>query len=156
MWLSLIYQEQSSSWGHYHKCSYYINYNKQDCSGTLFCVGTTKYDKTLEVWKSPSPPYYKINYDTVIRATFFAPAAVCRDSTDSIIKCIYLISSPYSALYGEATAALLATRLARSLGLSSFILEGDSLNVTLAIQHPAITTDSETVEKGGGHGPSFW
>jgi hypothetical protein len=47
--------------------------------------------------------------------------------------------SPCSALYGEATAALLAARLTVSLGLSSFILEGDSLNVTMALQQPTIT-----------------
>jgi hypothetical protein len=70
---------------------------------------------------------------------FSAQAAVCRDSTDSIIKCNSLISSPYSTLYGEVTVAILTTRLASSLGLSSFILKGDSLSVTLALQHPAIT-----------------
>jgi len=101
----------------------------------------TKYDKTSEVWKSPSPPNFKINYDTAIRATFSAKAAVCRDSTGSIIKCTSIISSHYSALYGEATATLLAACLAASLGLSSFILEGDSLNITMALQQPAITTD---------------
>jgi hypothetical protein len=102
---------------------------------------TAKYDKTPAVWKSPSPPYFKINYDTAIRATFSTQAAVCRDSTGSIIKCISLIISSCSPLYGEALAALLASQLATSLGLSSFILEGDSLNVTLALQHPASTTD---------------
>lgn len=84
---------------------------------------TTKFDKTPAVWKSPSPPYFKINYDTAIRATFSAQAAVCRDSTGSIIKCISLISSPCSPLYGEALAALLAFRLATSLGLSFFYLK---------------------------------
>lgn len=82
-----------------------------------------------------------MNYDTAIRTTFFAQAVICRDSTDSIIKCTSLISSPYSALYGEATAALLAARLAVSLGLSSFILEGDSLNITMTLQQSAITID---------------
>jgi hypothetical protein len=70
-----------------------------------YSAWTTKYDKTPEVWKSPSPPYFKINYDTAIKATFSAQVAVCRDSTGSIIKCISLISSPCSTLYGEATAA---------------------------------------------------
>jgi hypothetical protein len=84
---------------------------------------------------------FKRNYDTAIRATFSAQAAVCRDSTGSIIKCTSIINSPCSALYSETTAALLAARLAASLGLSSFILEGDSLNVTMALQQPAITTD---------------
>jgi len=59
--------------------------------------------------------------------------SVCRDSIGSIIKCISLISSPCSPLYGEAIVALLAARLATSLGLSSFILEGDSLNATLTL-----------------------
>jgi hypothetical protein len=84
---------------------------------------------------------FKRNYDTAIRATFSAQAAVCRDSTSSIIKCTSIINSPCSALYSETTAALLAARLAASLGLSSFILECDSLNVTMTLQQPAITTD---------------
>jgi hypothetical protein len=66
------------------------------------------------------------------------------DSTGSIIKCLSLISSPCSALYGEATAAFLAAHVASLLGLSSFILEGNSLNVTIALQHPEITTDWRT------------
>jgi hypothetical protein len=37
-----------------------------------YSAWTTKYDKTPKVWKSPSPPYFKINYDTAIRATFSA------------------------------------------------------------------------------------
>jgi hypothetical protein len=106
-----------------------------------FSAWKTKYDKTPEVWKSPSPPFFKINYDTAIRASFSAQAAVCRDSTGSIIKCTSIISSPCSAPYGEATAALLAARLAVSLGLSSFILEGDSLNIIMALQQPTITID---------------
>jgi hypothetical protein len=104
---------------------------------------TTKYDKTLEVWKSHSPPYLKINYDTNIRATFSTQAAVCKDSTGSIIKCTSLISSHCSALYGDATAALLTARLEVLLELSSFILEDDSVNVTMTLQHPAITTIGE-------------
>jgi hypothetical protein len=38
----------------------------------------------------------------------------------------------------EATVALLAARLVISLGFSSFILEGDSLNVIMALQQPTI------------------
>jgi hypothetical protein len=65
----------------------------------------------------------------------------CRDFTGSIIKCTSLISSPCSALYGEATAALLTARLEVLLELSSFILECNSLNVTMTLQHLTITTD---------------
>jgi hypothetical protein len=103
--------------------------------------GQPNMKKLLQSRKSPYPPYFKINYDTAIRSTFSTQAAVCRDSIGSIIKCISLISSPCSPLYGEALGALLIARLATSLGLSSFILEGDSLNVTLALQHPATTTN---------------
>jgi hypothetical protein len=101
----------------------------------------TKYDKTPEVWKSHSPPYFKINYDTAIKATFSTQAVVCKDSIGFIIKCTSLISSHCSTLHGEATAALMTARLAVSLGLSSFILEGDSLNVTMTLQQPVITND---------------
>jgi hypothetical protein len=66
---------------------------------------------------------------------------VCRDSTGSIVQCFSIISPPCSALLGEATAPLLAARLALSLNLSSVILEGNSLTVTLALNHPNITQD---------------
>jgi hypothetical protein len=93
------------------------------------------------VWQKPCSPFFKINYDTAIRDSFSAQAAVCRDSAGSIIQCSSLISSPCSAIYGEAFAALLAIQLALSLHLSSFILEGDSLTVTLALQKPDHTQD---------------
>jgi hypothetical protein len=106
-----------------------------------FSAWKTKYNKTPDVWKSPSPPYFKINYDTAIKTSFFAQAAVCRDSTGSIIKCTCIISSHCSVFYGEVTAAFLAARLAVLLGFSYFILDDDSLNVTMAHQQPAITID---------------
>jgi hypothetical protein len=81
----------------------------------------------------------KINYDTAIRDSFSAQAVVCQDSTGSIIQCSSLISRPCTAIYGEASAALLAVQLTLSLQLSSFILEGDSLTVTLALQKPEHT-----------------
>jgi hypothetical protein len=64
------------------------------------------------IWKKPSPPFYKINYDTTIRQFFSAQAAVCRDSTGSIIQCSTIISPPCTAVYSEATAALFAVHLA--------------------------------------------
>jgi hypothetical protein len=81
-----------------------------------------------------------INYDTTIRDSISAQAAVCRDSNGYIIKCTFLISSSCSAIYG-ALAALLAVELTISLQISSFIIEGDSLNVTFALQQPALTQD---------------
>jgi hypothetical protein len=85
------------------------------------------------------PPYFKINYDTTIRP-FFVETVVCQNSTGAIIGCISLISPPCFALVGEA-GTLLAAHLSILLGLSSFILEGDSLTVTMALQHPDITID---------------
>jgi hypothetical protein len=76
----------------------------------------------------------KINYDTAIRDSFSAQAAVCLDSSGSIIQCSSLICPPCTAVYGEASAV----RLAVYLQFSSFILEGDSLIVTLALQNRII------------------
>jgi hypothetical protein len=81
----------------------------------------TKLAPTPEYWRSPSPSYLKINYDTAIKYTFSAQSVVYRDSTDCIIRCISLISSPCTAIYGEPLAGLLATHLAISMGLPSFI-----------------------------------
>ncbi len=53
---------------------------------------------------------------------------------------VFLISPPHQPNYGEAIAALLATRLAASLQLDRFILEGDSLVVALAL-HSNIIQD---------------
>jgi hypothetical protein len=51
-----------------------------------------------EVWQSPSPHFFKINYDTAIRYIFSAQVVVCRDSRGFIIKCVSLISSPCSPI----------------------------------------------------------
>jgi hypothetical protein len=37
--------------------------------------------KNPEVWKKPSPPFYKINYDTSIHPSFSAQAAVIKNSS---------------------------------------------------------------------------
>jgi hypothetical protein len=81
----------------------------------------------------PPPSSVSINYDTTIRDTFSAQAAVYRGS---IIKCVSLISSPN---YDEALAAFLAAWLAISLDLFDFILESDSLMITQALQLTVIT-----------------
>jgi len=94
-----------------------------------------------EVWQKPSSPFYKVNYDTAIRPSFLTQAAVIINSSGAVIKCSSLISSLCLALFGEARATLLAVQLVISLNLPSFILEGDSLTVTLALQNPTITQD---------------
>jgi hypothetical protein len=83
---------------------------------------------------------FQRNYDTDIRVTFSTQFVVFRDSTGSIINCTSIISSHCYALYSETTTVILATRLAASLRVSSFILESDSLNVTMTLQQSAITT----------------
>jgi hypothetical protein len=93
------------------------------------------------LWLKPCSPFFKINYDTAILDSFFAYAVVSRDSSSSIIQCSSLINPPCTAVYREAIAALLVFRLAISLQLSSFILESDSLTVTLVLQKPEHTLD---------------
>jgi hypothetical protein len=39
-----------------------------------------------EKWMPPPPHWFKINFDTAIRDTFSAQAAVCRDHLGHIIK----------------------------------------------------------------------
>jgi hypothetical protein len=97
--------------------------------------------RILEVWQKPRFPYIKINYDTAIRDSFSVQAAVIRNSSGTITHCSSLISPPCTAVIGEALAALLATKLAISIHATSFILEGDSTTVTLALQNPLISKD---------------
>jgi hypothetical protein len=60
------------------------------------------------VWSKPTASTFKINYDITIREQFSTQSAICRDSTGAIIQCFVKISSPCSAIYGEASAALRA------------------------------------------------
>jgi hypothetical protein len=101
----------------------------------------TSLPRSTEVWRKPSSSYIKINYDTAIRDSFSAQAAVIQDSSGTITHCSSLISLPYSVVIGEALSALLTTKLALSLHASFFILEGDSTIVTFAMQNPLITQD---------------
>jgi hypothetical protein len=93
------------------------------------------------VWEKPASPIFKINYDVAIRPNFSAQVAVCRGSFGTIIGCSTIISPPCTPVYGEATTAFLACQLALSLHLSQFILEGDSLTVTLFLQKLTLTQD---------------
>jgi hypothetical protein len=117
-------------------------------SSTINCIvkhhhsaWTNKLVPKIAVWERPFPPFYKINYDTAICLEFSAQATVCRNSQGTIIGCSTVISPPCSPVFGEATAAFLAWQLALSLKLQHFILEGDSLVVTLSLQNPNLTQD---------------
>jgi hypothetical protein len=92
---------------------------------------TNKLVPKIAVWERLFPPFYKINYDTVIRLEFSAQATICRNSLGTIIGCSTIISPPCSPIFGETTTALLACQLALSLKFQHFILEGNSLVVTL-------------------------
>jgi hypothetical protein len=100
-----------------------------------------KVTSSFPEWKTPIASTFKINYDIVIRETFSAQSAVCLNSEGSVIKCLAQVSPPCSAIYGEASATLLAAQLSLSLKPPSVIFEGDSLMVTLAINNPSITQD---------------
>jgi len=63
-----------------------------------------------------------------------AHPAVCRDSSGTVIKVISVINSSCDPTYGEALAAPLASSLSASLKLSSFTLEGDSLQQPSFVQ----------------------
>jgi hypothetical protein len=94
-----------------------------------------------EKWMPPPPHWFKINFDTAIRDTFSAQAAVCRDHLGHIIKMDTKINSKCLPNMGEALAANLAVSLAGSLNIQRFILEGDSQIVILALQQPEIAQD---------------
>jgi len=95
----------------------------------------------VEKWTPPPSSTFKINFDTAIRDTFSAQAAVCRDDHGQINKMDTQISPPCHPNMGEALAAKLASQLTLSLHLTCFILEGDSQIVILALQHSDIAQD---------------
>jgi hypothetical protein len=90
----------------------------------------------LERWQPPISPDYKINFDTAIRDTFSAQAAVCHNHQGHIISMLSHINSPCRPNYGEALATSLVVTLASSLNLVNFIIEGDSDVVIMSLQHP--------------------
>jgi hypothetical protein len=87
----------------------------------------------MEKWIPSAPNWVKINFDTTIRDSFSAQAAVCRNSDGKILHLSSLISSPCFVNDGEALAAQLAISLACSFNFDRFILEGDSTIVIQAL-----------------------
>jgi hypothetical protein len=73
-----------------------------------------------------------------VRGNFSVAAAIITDSKGQIITTASLKLSSSDALIGEASAVLLATRLALSVGVSSLFLEGDALLVILAIDQSSL------------------
>lgn len=91
-----------------------------------------------EKWIPPPPSWFKNNFDTAIRDTYSVQATICRNHYGHIIKMNSHISPLCLPNMGEALAARLATSLASSFNIKSFILEGDSQIVILAFQQPHI------------------
>jgi hypothetical protein len=85
---------------------------------------------------SPSSRNLKINFASATNIRFFVQAAICRNSTGTIVKALYQYSPPYKDLYNEAQATLLATVLACSLKLNNFSIVGHSPIVISSIQQP--------------------
>ena len=95
----------------------------------------------IETWTPPPCNWVKINFDTAIRDSFSAQAAVCRDSKGTILHMLSEISLPCTPNVGEARAAQLACTMATSLSFEKFILEGDSEIVIHALQNPKSIRD---------------
>ncbi|XP_059451038.1 uncharacterized protein LOC132181824 [Corylus avellana] len=79
------------------------------------------------LWIPPLVGCLKGNFDVAIKGNFAVAAAVISDSSGEILAAATLKLHSSDALLGEAMAALLATRLARSFGFDVFTLEGDAL-----------------------------
>jgi hypothetical protein len=97
--------------------------------------------KPVEKWIPPAPNWVKINFDTAIRESFSAQAAVCRNFDGHIIHMSSPINSSCSPNMGEALAARLAISLACSLNIDRFILEGNSAMVIQALNNPLSEVD---------------
>jgi len=93
----------------------------------------------IETCIPPTSPWMTINFDTAIRDSFSAQAAVCRNSEGRILHMASQISSSCNPNYGEALAAKLAVSLATSLYLDHFILEGDLQVVISTLRHPNVS-----------------
>jgi len=74
----------------------------------------------------------------VICPTFAVAAAVLQDHSGKFLAVNTLKLPPMDALMDEAHEALLASRLAVSMGYSPLIIEGDSLLTILALKDPLL------------------
>jgi exonuclease III len=77
------------------------------------------------LWLPPQTGCLKGNFDVAIRENFAVAAAVISDTAGNIILAATQKLHSTDVLLGEASAALLTTRLAASTGYDCFALEGD-------------------------------
>ena len=94
-----------------------------------------KYD--LHLKKATS----KFNFASTTNVLFSVQAAICRNSTGTIVKALYQYNPPYKDSDNEAQAVLLAVVLACSLELNKFSTEGHSSTVISSIQQPSLVLD---------------
>jgi hypothetical protein len=80
----------------------------------------------------------KLNFDVAVKDSFSVAAAVVSDEKGDILSAATQNLHGTDALQGEAHAALLAIRLADSMGCRLVVLEGDALLVILAINNPPL------------------
>jgi len=101
----------------------------------------------LEAWNVASSPSFwtppgvdgvKGNLDVAVKDSFVVAATVISDSSGNIIMAATQWLHSTDILVDEASAALLASRLALSSGHAHFIIEGDALLVILAINSPEL------------------
>ncbi|GLT57767.1 hypothetical protein SLA2020_307160 [Shorea laevis] len=95
-----------------------------------------QYAKTL--LSTNQNTFTPINFDVAVKSDFSVAAMVLSDSTGKIIHAATKRLSTTDSAIGEAQAALLACKTTTSLGIYSLLLEGDAINIILAIQQPSI------------------
>lgn len=97
--------------------------------------------KYSSLWSPPLPGAIKANFDVAVKSDFAVAAMVLSDSNGNIVQAVTKRLSTTDAAIGEAQAALLAVQCAASFGVYSLILEGDAINIILAIQQPDLFQD---------------
>ena len=92
---------------------------------------------TQQHWVSPPANLVKINFDGAVfsKDNFSGVGAVIRDENGLVLGlCTKHLPQAYSAVEVEALAATTALALAKDLGVTRVILEGDSLVVIKALR----------------------
>jgi hypothetical protein len=96
-------------------------------------------DSTLSsIWFPPLLGTTKANFDVALSSNFVVATMVVSDSRSNIIGGTTKKILTKDVALGEAQVALLMVHTATSCGAYSLILEGDALNVVLAIQQPQL------------------
>lgn len=90
---------------------------------------------------APLPCTIKANFDVTVKNDIFVAAMVLSDSNGNILHATTKRFFTIDTAVGEAQAGLLATQVATSSGIYSLLIEGDAINIILAIQQPDIFKD---------------